>query len=306
MFDEKGDKNMGEYIRKILQFDQIVDENCINKKYCDEIENKKVFFIDKRNKLLCNELSSLLHNIEGVHKIYYKNELKFQYIVFSGDLYSLIYSLSSLFNHGSEDGLYIKQNLKEMTMIIRKRNLNFTCGSVTRYCMDVFNALGIETTYFRFQNNSAKLGSSHVMLEIYVDGKPILCDLDTGSLFKYGNDFMSFNSLVTMGFNDEIDIIKLNSSKRHTFFGSDRHDKIFYSENGKRQFYKEVFSSKYITFGLRTKNGIMFISLYDSKSGAKMRAEAMKALLGRIRSGAIDKETARAAFKRVLQQATTS
>jgi hypothetical protein len=121
MSDGKGGNNMEKYTKKVFQFEQIVDENYINKKYVNEIDMYKVFFIDKRNTRILSSLSSYLHDIEGLHKIYYKNELKYQYIVFNGDLYSLIYSLSGLFNHGSQDGLYIKENLKEMTILNRSR-----------------------------------------------------------------------------------------------------------------------------------------------------------------------------------------
>lgn len=135
---------------------------------------------------------------EGIYR-FGKYPKKFeQRIVYNGDFFKLLESITWLHLHGFKDAhLTDIQKLDEA----KTRKLTIACGDISRFTKTILNAVGIQSRVVHFLTLEKKNSycDGHYALEVFHEGKWILVDVDTRCLFTYQDRLLNVEEMMNIG-----------------------------------------------------------------------------------------------------------
>ena len=164
---------------------------------------------------------------EGLFRLIRINAPDEQRISHRSNVPALLASITWLKSHGgSDDHLSLADLAKDAT----ERKLVLTCGRISQLAQAILKEAGVEsrivTTLALGELNSYDNG--HTMLEVKVDGKWLLYDLDNNVIFER-NGQLSFAEFIEAVKTGDYEIKKLSLSPVQTVVNGDK-DYTFYSE----------------------------------------------------------------------------
>jgi len=120
---------------------------------------------------------------EGLHRILdVANHDSLQLIIYENDVPTLLSAFAWSVKHGNKDD---RKPFKSLVKLQRQGNLSMTCGPVSNYIHTHLRRLGIASRLIHF-NRSRHFNSydnGHILLEVKIDGKWVLTDIDNNMLF---------------------------------------------------------------------------------------------------------------------------
>jgi len=136
--------------------------------------------------------------MEGLHRILdLENDDSLQVIIYEKDILKLLSSFSWMVKHGNSND---RDNFSSIRKKMRKENLSLTCGPVSNYVHTHLRRLGIKSRLIHFfkKNNFNNYDNGHILLEVYIDNKWILVDIDNNVIFIDKNKgFLSAYDIAT-------------------------------------------------------------------------------------------------------------
>lgn len=133
-------------------------------------------------------------------------------IIYKHNIFSLLSSLSWLHVHGTKDRLLSHE---ERIKKIANNKLSLTCGDISLFIQRLLQQKGIESRIVSFltmeQWNTYDNG--HTLLEVKVDGKWTLFDIDNNRYFMYKNKEMNLGDFFEDINWDDIKFVFLSSDE---------------------------------------------------------------------------------------------
>ncbi len=120
---------------------------------------------------------------EGLHRILdVANHDSLQLIIYENDVPTLLSSFAWSVKHGNRDD---RKPFKSLVKLQRQGNLSMTCGPVSNYVHTHLRRVGIRSRLIHFNRgrNFNSYDNGHILLEVKIDGKWVLADIDNNMLF---------------------------------------------------------------------------------------------------------------------------
>ena len=209
------------------------------------------------------ELYSL--NKEGLYyMVYFKENISSNIIIYNKDIYSLLSSISWLIVHGTNDD---SKSFKTNYHKIFNHKLSLTCGDISSFVSTLLNRLNIENRVVNFVTMDKKnsYDNGHVLIEVKIDGKYTLFDLDNNQYFMQGEKALSAKDFIGFKSWDSLKLIKLsndnNVDAQHFSVGSiSLHGFIDNVNNHIKKWYKRVMQVPMIS-----EEGVVYMGLSNKK-----------------------------------------
>lgn len=145
---------------------------------------------------------------EGIYRFFTPPKRQEQRIVYAGDVFKLLESITWLHLHGFKDTA-LCDSAKLQAAKVRK--LSIACGDIARFTKFVLASQGIESRVVQFETLEARNGydDGHLMLEVLIDGAWVLVDVDARNVFEHESRRLSASGFMSLHM-EEIDIIKFS------------------------------------------------------------------------------------------------
>ena len=120
---------------------------------------------------------------EGMYRFRLPPEGNQQRVVYQKDVVSLLSAISWMTTHGSVDN---PRSHRELRQWAQKRKLIVTCGRVAQFGHELLRSLGVPSRVVstRTLEKLNTYDNGHVLLEVFLDGKWTLVDLDVNKMFQ--------------------------------------------------------------------------------------------------------------------------
>lgn len=127
---------------------------------------------------------------EGLYRFLHPGVSNHQRIVFKNNIWLLAASISWLTTHGKRDD---DKNAFQLEEVAKREKLVLTCGYISAWGKQLFAAHGIpaRVVHGRALTNLNNYNTGHTLLEVVIDGKWTLVDLDIKCCFKQSGRRMS-------------------------------------------------------------------------------------------------------------------
>ena len=184
---------------------------------------------------------------EGLYRFLFPGVGNHQRIVYRRDPVALLSALSWISSHGDRDN---RKSVKEWMAIARTGKLILTCGAMARMGQTVCESVGLRARCVaaRTLDTLNTYDNGHALLEVQLEGRWTLVDLDIKCLFvKAGRrlSLLEFSSASQRG-DYEIEPLAAATGLAMGHFQGDGYDygpfmeTTFYSETGVRRWYKRI------------------------------------------------------------------
>ena len=202
---------------------------------------------------------------EGLYyMVDFKQGVAHNVIIYNKNIYSLLSSLSWLVVHGTnDDGKSFETNYNN----ILHSKLSLTCGDISSFVSTLLNRLNIENRVVNFVTMDKKnsYDNGHVLIEVKIDGKYTLFDLDNNQYFMQGEKALSAKDFIGFKSWDSLKLIKLsndnNVDAQHFSVGSiSLHGFIDNVNNHIKKWYKRVMQVPMIS-----EEGVVYMGLSNKK-----------------------------------------
>lgn len=195
---------------------------------------------------------------EGLYRFLLPSKTNEQRIVFSSDIPALMSAISWIYSHGTRDnGL----NFEVLSRKAQKEKLVATCGGISNFIQKTLSQKGIESRIVIGLTQKPYNGydDSHVMVEVKVDGRWLLYDLDNNANFKKDGQYLNYYDFQKLVLKSDFEIEKLSADTGLAILGfedkktgydySFYQEERFYSEQALRDWYKHVLQIAFIKDG---------------------------------------------------------
>lgn len=120
---------------------------------------------------------------EGLYRFLFPGKSNYQRIVYRRDVRALLSGLSWISTHGSLDNLKPHSELRRLALT---QKLIVTCGKIAEFGRQMLERVGIRARLARTKTLQTlnTYDTGHVLLEVHLDGKWTLVDLDCNRMFR--------------------------------------------------------------------------------------------------------------------------
>jgi len=119
---------------------------------------------------------------EGLYRFIRPGQDNRQCIVYRGDIEALLSALCWIHSHGSRDD---SGKFEELKVLASKEKLIMTCGPYSNFTHRLLEEQGIKSRVVASRALYERNGydDGHVLIEVYLDGRWVLCDIDQHVFF---------------------------------------------------------------------------------------------------------------------------
>ena len=204
-------------------------------------------------------------NREGYYYLIdFKKGISRNIIIYKNSIVSLLSSLSWLTVHGTKDDATSFDHKYNKLM---GNKLSLTCGDISSFASSLLNRLNIENRIVNFVTLDEKnsYDNGHVLIEVKINGKYILFDLDNNQYFKRDGVYLNAKDFIGGVDWNNIELVKLsmdNNTDSQNFYLEkiSLHGFVDYINNDIKKWYKRVMQVPMIT-----QNGQLYMGLVDEK-----------------------------------------
>lgn len=197
------------------------------------------------------EEAGLALNEEGLYRIFSTDGgTSYQFIKFDQNVFRLAEAISNCLIHGTADKVpeWSGASFLNLTKTVKFRNIEVTCGTAARLFSYLAFRGGFSGRVVSLENTSARIGTSHIMAEIWIKHleKRVLFDVDIGCFFKNHGEFLNFQDLRSIrknGGDFELEFIGGKSHRMRSFIC----DYIYSSRIWVKEFMEEIVDCEKIT-----------------------------------------------------------
>lgn len=195
---------------------------------------------------------------QGLYRILWPEETNQERIVFDGNIEALMSAVAWIFSHGDLDN---GQSFEKLEKKALTEKLITTCGDISAFVQKLLAQEKIESRIVKGMTQEEYNGydDSHIMVEVKVDGRWRLYDLDNNAVFKKNGQYLNYYDFQKLVPSGDYEIEKLASDTgiailgfkdkktgyNFSFYGEER----FSSEETLKNWYKRVLQIPFIKEG---------------------------------------------------------